>query len=375
MKNRIIQRFLYLINSDINEIYASISIRTLFSAMVVIFVPIYLFISGLPLYYIPLFYLMKAIVGIPLAMGISWMRNKVKPIHLLAASSIIFSVFLLNLNYVSENLIVLLILAIEGEAADIMFWIPFHSIFALTASSKKIDKEFGTWQSLASFAPLVSPAVAAFIVVLLGYNSLFLLASIGMLISIVPLLFISHKMYLKSKVGSIENTSWKYFAEGVRGDGLNIYWPILAYLILGSVEMLGEVFTATSLTAAIAMLVIGNFDNWKLHNPLKKIGGVLHSITILARVFMDNFITVLITMIGATVTNSVLVSPYFSEFYYKMKKDDTILMKREIDLRKGRIICNILFIGILLAFPYALLFPLFFFLISPVSIIMGISKK
>ncbi len=374
MKTHLIQKLRYLLNNDINEVYASISIRTLFSSMVSIFIPIFLFISGFPLYLIPLFYLVRAVAGIPLCKASEILSGIFKPPILIAISSVIFSASLMGINYISMDAAVIAILAVGFEASDLLFWVPFHNIFAATSSRRKMDKEFGTWQSLASFAPLVSPAIAAIIIILFGYNMLFALASAGMLISAVPLFFIKHQPNIKPRMNSIAQTSTKFLAEGVRVDGLNVYWPILIFIVLGSIEALGEIFTVTSLSAAVAMLLIGYVDNDKLHELLKKIGGALHSTTIFIRVFMNNFAAILITMIGATVTNSALVSPYFVEFYKEIKRDDAVLMRREVDLRKGRIIANILFLVLLWIFPQSMLFTIFFLAISPASIIMASSK-
>ncbi|MGB9635542.1 MAG: hypothetical protein ACPL0A_03625 [Candidatus Micrarchaeia archaeon] len=347
--------------------------RTIFAAMITVFIPIYMLSLNTPILYIPVFYIIKALVGIVLLFAVWKISIKYGLSTPIIFSSLAYVLFLLSIRMFPIDLYTITILAIESELADVFFWIPFHQIFLATTHRKIREKEIDTINALISAAPLISPLIAAFIIVYLGYGTLFAIAGVGILISIIPMLFIKN---LKEPDGYDYSfkLSKEYFAEGVRVDPLEVYWPLFIFLVLGSVESLGIILIVSSIVGAISLVTIGHVDNEKTQGVLLKIGGILHSLTILVRGFLNNFYHILGIMVGATITNSMLISPYLTRYYNSFEKDATELGKREVNVRIGRIFSGVLLFFLIYHMPGILPFIVFMVLISPTSLIMGWKK-
>ncbi len=332
-------RFLYALNSDVNEMYLAIALRTFFVSMISVFLPIFLFTHGLNLIEIVFFYLMKAILGIPLVILVQWALKRVsfaKSMFISALSYISF-LYVLNIDYSMLPLIALL-----SEFGDITFWVPFHYLFAHLTSKKSEGKSFGISRALLSFAPLISPLIAAFVIVNWGYTPLFLIASIGLILSIVPIILIKKHIRIKRPFHNTFDLSFRYFFEGIRLDTVFFYWPILMFIVLGDLTQIGQISSISSLIGGISMLVLGGINPDK-RPIIKRLGGYLHSISVFVRAFVNDLLSVGAVMSFAMVSNTMLISPYLVEFYEQFRNKDYHLLTREINLRYGRI-----FVGLLL---------------------------
>lgn len=370
MNSKMLQNILYILKGDISQVYLTVLLRTMFAAMITIFVPIYLLAKSTPILYIPIFYIVKAIVGIPLLLLVrKFTRNAGLPFPMIL-SSFVYIMFLFSLSKLPINLYTILLFATESELADILFWIPFHQMLVSTTYKEIREKEIDIINALISTAPLLSPLIAAIIITNFGYENLFIIAGIGTLLSVIPIAM-SHNFKQYDSDGNRYSLSIKYLAEGIRGDSLDIYWPLFIFLVLSSVEQLGTIITIGSIIGAVSLIIVGYIDNKDMQNKFLKIGGMLHYLTLVIRGFLNSFTSILTIMACGTIANSILISPYLAKYYDNLEKDNSELAKREINLRVGRTLSGCVLLLLLYFMPGTLPFAIFFIIVSPTSLLMS----
>ncbi len=360
-------RFLYFLRSDISEMYVGIALRTFFVSMISIFLPIFLFTHGLNLLDIAFFYIMKALFGIPIVIFTQWALKRVSFAKSMFISAMAYLSFLYLLNL---DLNFLPLIALFSEFSDVTFWVPFHYLFAHLTGKKSEGKSFGISRALLSFAPLVSPLLGAYLIVNFGYHVLFAIASFGLILSVVPIALIKKHIRIKRPFRNVFTLSIRYFLEGIRIDGVFVYWPILLYLVVLNISQIGLISSVSSFIGGISMLIVGRYIGTKFHTVVKKIGGYGHGLSLFLRAFISDFYSALSALSIGMVFNSMLISPFLVEFYEEFRKKDYFLLTREINIRYGRIFVGLVLVVLALMLDDPLRWLMVF--LSPVSALMSL---
>src|SRR3989338_5103928 len=118
--------FHFFKSRELNEMYVSIAIRAFALSLIGVFVPVYLYKIGYPLFSVFLFYAIQSffqiIFSIPAAKFSS--RYGIKHSMLISVPFLIVFFFLL---YSIENVAIpLTLLALFGGISTSMFWVPYH---------------------------------------------------------------------------------------------------------------------------------------------------------------------------------------------------------------------------------------------------------
>ena len=189
--------FKYFLNKEINEIYITLAIKNFSLALISIFIPIYLLQQGFTLNNIFLFY---AIFSISIALTAFFVLKLVSRVgikHGMLLSMFFLIIYYFMLQFVTNNSLnwVFFVAPIVAGIYSSLFWSNFHIDFAVFSSKKIRTQQLGLACVFAIILAAIGPALGGFLLSYMGFNYLFLIAAILLIISSFPL-FLTRDNYV-----------------------------------------------------------------------------------------------------------------------------------------------------------------------------------
>lgn len=299
-------------NRELRDMYLALSLKTLAVSMVGIFIPLFLIIElGFSLSNVVLFYFFTAMgymVTAPIA-GKFVSRFGLKNSAMLTVPMLIvfylglFSseVIGLNLNY----------LAVFLGVTQAMYWIPFVTHFVRSSDKKHRSEEVGFLSASMIVSSMSGPFVGALIITLLGFGSLFKIASLLLVLSIIPLIFTkgSHEPF-RCRFKDIQRIPRRFTVKMLAFGATNIvelvFWPVFLFSVVNIYTSFGLIFLIAEFGAFVSAVWLGSIEDRKKLLKILRIGGILCAIIWLSRIFFTGaVILAAITIIGAFLHNLV----------------------------------------------------------------------
>lgn len=160
-----------------------------------------------------------------------------------------------------------------------LYWTPYHIDFAKFTDRKTRGKQMSLLLNLSEVIITLTPIIAGVVIAAYGFNYLFIIAIVFLLLSIIPLFFIKDiaEEYTFGYFGTFKRLFEKknrplffaYFGDGIQTSVRIAIWPIFIYTLLkGEYVTIGMVTSLTIfLLIAIRFLIGGledRFDRRKL---------------------------------------------------------------------------------------------------------------
>src|SRR3989344_9061838 len=235
--------FSFFKSRELNELYASISIRAFSLSLIGVFVPIYFYLIGYPLISIFFFY-------IPVAKISS--RFGIKHSILFSIPSLIIFFFLLySIEIFSWPLA---LLAVFSGLSTSMFWIPYHIEFAKFSDRKNRGKEIGFSAVIASLFSILGPVLGGIFLTIFGFKILFIVVSCLLFLSVIPLFFSKevHEPVPFSLSGFFKSQKitdiLSFLGHGIENKLGTIVWPLFIFIFI-----LGERYTSLGIVAGLGI--------------------------------------------------------------------------------------------------------------------------
>jgi len=336
----------FLKNRELNELYMSIALRSFALSMISIFIPIYLLKLNYSLFSVLVFYIVlnsaHALFVIPAAKISSRFGFK----HSIFFSIPVLIIFYLSLYTLEQYNWPLFILAIILGISNALFWIGHHIDFSKFSDSKNRGKEIGTANIISSVFYVIGPFIGGSILLLLGFKALFVMVSIILMVSIIPLFF-SKDIYdpmnftIKSIFkGQKIRDALTFMGHGIEsGVGMTI-WPIFIFFsILNNYLTLGLVSSLSLSFSLIFIFIVGKFSD--IHRKLiLKIGAVSNAIIWGIKSFVKTSLHVFVIDSFYGISQTLISIPFIALSYDKANEDNIVkfIIFREITIQIGRIL-------------------------------------
>jgi len=260
-----------------NEMYLSVFIMNIAESMISIFVPIYLFSLHYSVISILLFFLIGNIGNVIFALPVAKIVSKIGAKHavLLSAPFLIIYYFGLRALPGLPWLFFVLPLGITGRALFYNFG--FELNFLDHFDKKKVGGQLSTLSILSIISTVLSPLTAGLIIAYFGYGLIFIIGSILLLISTLPL-FISNdckhsidftlkdivKIFTARKSANMLLSFSGYAIESSIGRNI---WPVFLIITFGAVAKVGYVASIAAFLTVIIISITGKLSD--KYNPKK----------------------------------------------------------------------------------------------------------
>jgi MFS family permease len=247
---------------------------------------------------ISIFYFVERLVAVIVSMLQAKFVMKVGHDWSMAVGTIFYALLLLSLPYIENNPWVIFLSAFLAGIQLTFYWPSYNTLLSRFSFKKNMGKSLGGLIFLQNFTAMISPALGGLIIVLLGYNFLFLSGTFLLLISLIGIFKLvlsqekdivhldEYKEWMREKAFTklALAQSGKYFY-----DMSMVLWPLYVYLLLGNVEKVGYVYSFSIFLAMAVALIAGTVldKRRKSKRPFYVSGGSLSTLS-LARVLVFN---------------------------------------------------------------------------------------
>jgi MFS family permease len=251
----------------IHAFYANGLLRSLYSAMTSIFIPLFLYSLTSSLWAVIFYYIAQRIVVIIALFPISKMIEKIGFRH-----SIMVSVLFLVGNticlYLAKDNFNFVYLAVLFEGLQVpIYWVSRDSALSQDIGGKEMGKSMGYLTVLENIASLLGPFVGGVIVATAGYKALFVFATLILVLSLIPLwnmpshthkngvslkgfwYFLTNGRYLHQAVGN--------FGAAMNDYGTRVIWPLILLFQGIKDEKLGAIYSMVAVVAIAMQYVTG----------------------------------------------------------------------------------------------------------------------
>ncbi|MFC1687872.1 MFS transporter [Patescibacteria group bacterium] len=264
----------YAFRREVNELYASLTVKNIAFRLITIFEPIYFYLffdkEILPvLWYFGLVYLGFGLVS-PLA-GKILSRIGIKHSILISVFfAILYFIGLRSLTTYSSLIYVIPFLSILYK---LFFWPAFHLDFARFSQGDRRARQVSILKMITLASGILSPFVGGLIIFHYGYSVLFIIVVVLLFTSVFPL-FLSKEVYntfhfsMKDFFRSLfkpalRRTEIALVAWGVEELAASLVWPIFIFLIIADYSVIGGITSAATVVAFLSAYWIGRLADKK----------------------------------------------------------------------------------------------------------------
>ena len=338
----------FLFNRELSEMYISIALRDLALSMSGIFVPLYLLVDlEYPLSKVLLFFLIFSLsltLSVLLAAKFTSRYGVKHGILMSMFGLILYIIFLLTLPY--HN--IYFIPAILSGVSTSFYWVNFHVDFARFTDKKNRSREVSLWFITSYLSVLLGPIVGSVIVTFLGFTTLFVIVSLILLLSALPL-FLSSEIYepIKFSFRYIFQKShlkeiYFYIGYGIRMMISQVVFPLYLFFLLTKYISLGAISSLTALGSVLVGYFIGKLSkDEKREKTMLRYGSLFHSLGLFLMLFVKTFIQIAVVNVYLAMSFIFVDLPHHSMMYTRAKKQDNLMeyiVFREISIGMGRIL-------------------------------------
>lgn len=180
----------FLKKNDLNRVLVAHVIRSVALSMIGVYIPILLLESGQSLSQVIIFYLLVHVSGL---LGVFFI---VVPLMHRFGAIAVFKLYypleigffiLLNLFVAVGSVHVMWVAAIMAGIGGFAYWVPHNILFLRNTKKDVIGGDLATFFALPKFFSIAGPLIAGIIVVNFGFVPMFVVASVGLIMSYLPL--------------------------------------------------------------------------------------------------------------------------------------------------------------------------------------------
>ena len=283
--------------------------------------------------------------------------------------SVLFdSLFYVFLYFYDYNPIIIVICAfISITIARVLFWLPYHTEFAVFTSRKERGKEYGLMSATKSFLDVLMPFVSGLLITFFGFKLVFPISIIIMLTSVIPFLALESP-HEKFTWGYFE--TWKnYFsrdnrkivlanmANGAENAVGIIIWPIFIWQTLnGNYFAVGSLSSLIVLVTIILQLGTGRYCDLLDKRKILKWGTFAYAFGWIIKIFVLTAFQIFIAGTYHSLVQIFKDTP-FDTLNYQLLADhghylDEYTVLKEIGIQLGKVI--MLFFAIFIASTFGL---------------------
>ncbi len=207
------------------------------------------------------------------------------------ASFIPFVVFIISLVLTSSWPVLFLVAALAWGIHSGFFWWGYHGYFIKAGDEEYFGHSIGKAGFLETSALVLSPFLGAIAITIFGFNALFFLSGIFMILA----LFFLGKDHDKrqrrdivfkdilSLIKSHKSISLAYIGSSAESILYLVVWPLFLFLFFGQVLSLGIIVSAAVFLAAVFSLVVGRWVDKQGERTIVSFGTPLVAISWIIR--------------------------------------------------------------------------------------------
>jgi MFS family permease len=347
--------------TELNALYVTLSILAFAEGLIGVFVPIYFWNLGFPLWKILLFYLLHSALFLAFAFALLPMIKKLSDKMMMFLSIPFLILYFLGLGMMKAHPFLFFMLPIASALNGLLFNIGYNIDFSSATDRKELGKEVGTRYMLGSVLALAAPFFGGVLISATGFQTTFYVGSAILLVSVLPLFFfpnrnLSKNLTIRSIVPFFKEKELRpftisgigYAMETVVGRAI---WPLFIFIVIGDFKEFGSIISLGLIVTATVTYLVGFLADYGKRRNVITWASIGNAFMWSIRPFVALSPMVVGVHIGGNVVNSGLMVAWTSQ-YYKITKTvsnaTAFIISRELLYNATRVV----FIPILMLIAY-----------------------
>jgi len=339
--------FAALKNKELDALYITIAVLKLGTGLISVFIPIYFWKLGIPLWGIIFFYFLWSIYSVIGTFAILPLIRRLSDKIMMALGIPLLIIFFLLLNNIESMNFLFFLAPIPYALYHPLFFGGYHMNFSRVSDKGHEGEEIGIKQAIVSVICFITPFIGGVLIVSFGFQITFLVASIILLISIIPLFFFSKRklashLTAKSLLNTVKDRPMKGFHIGTFGyvtESMvsSIVWPIFLFLILGNIEKIGIVISLGFLLSAVAVFFAGRLSDKGKRNAIFSWGSISNGATWIVRTVAWTVPVAVGTHVVGSLFQDITLYAWANRFYelIRQKKNKELFILGQETLYRG----------------------------------------
>lgn len=279
--------------TDFQRIVVMNTLAGIGMSLVGIFIPIYLLQTGFPLTTVILWLVIHhgtLLVGAFLSVYVS---NIIGLVRCWYIRIILLLALFVGLYILPDNHSILLFLGIISGLESAFFWIPYNILTVRKTEHETMGSSLAKLSNISTIVGLFIPFIAALIILNIGYPALFIIAFIFILVSLIPVIPLTHEKTnfifdRKSIVDIVKNNKHFILPEifDNLGQDAGIVWSLFIFIAGLTILDLGMLGVLSGLIGIVVTHFTGHLiDKWDKIKVIR-FGAIITTLTWLASYFI-----------------------------------------------------------------------------------------
>lgn len=337
-------------NNKLKQIYLSSAVRSFSTAIVGLFVPLYLYNDLGYTFQETIFYY----IGFALFFAIftpltAKFCSKYGVKHSIISSVPFYITSLVLLFLLPYYDIPLILISLVGGISLAFYWMGMNLLFFLNSNHDHRGAEVGKSMAFKIIGISAGPFVGGIIISYFGFAYAYIASGILFILSNL-ILFLSEENHVKyhfSFKQVINKNHWKdslyFIGRGSEVMANGVIWPLFIFFILGSYLSLGIVGTILSGVSAILLIIVGKVSDKKDKRKMVRTSSLFEALAWIFRSLVQTTTHIYVATIFASIVNGIRKSPLMALEYDKAKDEAaSYFVSREISMCMGRILVLLL---------------------------------
>lgn len=330
MPHEHIHHFGFFGNREMTSLYVMLAILSFAASLVGVFVPVYLYELGYEIWQVLLFYFLRAAWFVVLGIALLPLLRRMSDKMMMSLAIPFLILFFMGLSRLNGDHLLFWFLPAAWALYMQLFWVGFHLDFSGAADEGKVGREVGLRNMFMMIAAFAGPIVGGFLIAYVGFSYTFLIGSFLLLLALVPLFFFPKRkmprgLHLKAIIKNLRNPktrAYRWSAVGFANEkmGAWVVWPLFIFIVIGSVEKFGALYSVGFLAAAVMTYLMGSMTDAGRGKRIMRWTVPLHSAIWFIRPFWTTVTGVAGLHVLGDVVYSALRVPWGSKFYRIVRK-------------------------------------------------------
>ena len=364
------------------SLYVALALTGFGEGLISLFVPIYFWQLGFPLWRIIFFYFLISVYFTALTFLFASFLRRLSDKMMMFLSVPFAIIYFLGLSEISTYPVLFFALPAVHALNILLFNVGYHLDFSGSADKDHIGTEVGMRSLVVSLVTIGAPFIGGVIIVLFGFQYVFLTGSLVLFAAILPLLFFP-KRRAAPDIGA--GRVWNFltarallpFTASGAGYAMAsmvgvIVWPLFIFFALSGIESYGGVQSAGLLASSLTAFFVGFLSDQGKRRRTLRYSALALSLVWASRAFIGGALVVVAShALGQTVDAALSVA--WSSQYYKIARSlpdaSAFILSREALYH----ITRIFFLPVLMLLAYLLRQNAFFaasFVLAALSTIL-----
>ena len=380
--------FHFLKNREIDALYLTIALLLFGEGLISIFVPIYFWELGMPLWRIIYFYFLISLSFVFATFLLLPIVRKLSDKMMMFLSLPFVIAYFLGLGSIRDYPFLFYVLPAVLAVNLLLFNVGYHLSFSGAADKEYIGREVGARHLTSDLVTLSAPFLGGVSIAVYGFKDTFLFASIILFLAILPLFFFPKRQVAPN----IKRRDIIRFLEDKRllpftlsGIGFAnekmiafIVWPLFLFLKVGDITKFGGILSFGLLASAIITFIVGFLSDQGMRRRTLKYATVLCSGIWILRHFLGTAFAFAGSHVGGHIANSAVMVTWSSQYYkiaQALPATSAFILSREVLYHISRSIFLPALMGLAYILPHAQFFAASFLIAAFFMMLFLYSNK